>query len=84
MEGEETEILVDVIAHLSRQVRTLAQTLHEDEVREGCKGDTTERSPPKRTSWLLMKMTMMQAHTFIRNGEMPMARILSTSFLFSL
>ena len=39
---EETEILVDVIAYLSRQVRTLAQTLHKDEVREGCKGDTAE------------------------------------------
>ena len=39
---QQAKVLVDIIAPLSWQVRTLTQALHEDEVREGCESDTAK------------------------------------------
>ena len=39
---EHSDVVADIVAPLSRQVRTLAQALHEDEVGEGGEGDATE------------------------------------------
>ena len=39
---QQAQVLVDIITPFCWQVRTLTQSLHEDEVREGCEGDATE------------------------------------------
>ena len=39
---QQAEVLVNIITPFCWQVRTLTQSLHEDEVREGREGDTAE------------------------------------------
>ena len=41
---QQPDVLVDIVAPLTRQIRTLAKTLHEDEVGEGSEGDSTKDS----------------------------------------
>ena len=40
-------------------------------------------SPPWRSSPLLMNITTTQAHTFMANGDMPMAMMFFTMWLFN-
>ena len=44
----------------------------------------TDISPPNRTNWLFMKMTMTQAQAFIKNGDIPMDIMFFTKLAFSL
>ena len=41
---QQPDVLVDIVTPLTWQIRTLAKTLHEDEVGEGSEGDSTKDS----------------------------------------